>query len=343
MIRLDTGVQFVKGVGPRRASLLSARGIRTIGDLLLHIPKSYQDRASFVRLDSLHPGQDAAIHARVYQSRMIQTRSRGGIFHAILTDGTSFVHAKWFHGSYLHQSRSFAAGREAVMFGRVDFDRRDGNFVFFNPEFELLEESVDPGSLDIGRIVPIYEEIGGLTSRQLRRITAASIAELENPLTDPLPEELRSVHGFPDIRTCLERIHYPPKDEDVAALNRRESPYHRRLIFEEFFLLELVFAARRNQTHRINGVQFQTNDAIRSQVRQILPFHPTAAQKRVLKEIVDDLKSEFPMNRLMQGDVGSGKTIVAFEAIVIAVANGYQAAIMAPTEILAEQHYWNAV
>jgi ATP-dependent DNA helicase RecG len=348
MIRLDTEVQYVKGVGPRRSSLLSGRGIRTVGDLLAHIPKSYQDRANFVRLDSLHPGQDAAIHARVYQSRMIQTRSRGGIFHAILTDGTSFVHAKWFHGGYIHQSRAFAAGKEVVMYGRVDFDNRDRNFVFFNPEFELIEqaadsgETVSPESLDIGRTVPIYEEIGGLTSRQLRRIMAAAIADLEMNIPDPLPAELRSAHDFPEFRTCLVRIHFPLKDDNVAALNRRESAYHRRMIFEEFFLLELVFALRRKQTHRIHGVRFETNDAIRSQVRQILPFHPTSAQKRVLKEIVEDLKSEYPMNRLMQGDVGSGKTIVAFEAIVIAVANGYQAAIMAPTEILAEQHYWNA-
>ena len=354
MLRLDTEVQYVKGVGPRRSTLLVARGIRTVGDMLLHIPKSYQDRAQFVRLDSLHPGQDAAVHARIYQSRMIQTRSRGGIFHAVLTDGTSFVHAKWFHGAYIHQSRSFSAGREVVMYGRVDFDPRDRNFVFFNPEFELLgeaaearstgtqEEPAAADSLDIGRIVPIYEEMGGLTSRQQRRIVAAAIADLEKSIDDPLPERIRSAHAFPDIRTCLERIHFPSKDDDVAVLNRRESAYHRRMIFEEFFLLELVFAARRQQTHREPGVRFETNDMIRNQVRQILPFHPTSAQKRVLKEIVEDLKMEYPMNRLMQGDVGSGKTIVAFEAIVIAVANGYQAAIMAPTEILAEQHYWNA-
>jgi len=342
MLRLDTGVQFIKGVGPRRSSLLEARGIRTVGELLLHIPKAYQDRASFLRLDTLKPGQDAAIHARIYQSRMIQTRSRGGIFHAVLTDGTSFVHAKWFHGGYIHQSRAFSAGAQVVLYGRVDFDQRDRNFVFFNPEFELLEDSGETASLDIGRIVPIYEEIGGLTSRQLRRITAAAIADL-GQLDDLLPEEIRANHQFPELRTCLERIHFPSSEDDIDALNRRESSYHRRLIFEEFFLLELVFAVRRKHTHRTDGVRFETSDAIRNQVRQILPFHPTGAQKRVLKEIVEDLKADFPMNRLMQGDVGSGKTIVAFEAIVIAVANGFQAAIMAPTEILAEQHYLNAL
>ena len=290
MLRLDTEVQYVKGVGPRRAGLLRGRDIRTVGDLLGRIPKSYQDRANFIRLDSLRPGLDAAVHARVYQSRMIQTRSRGGIFHAVLTDGTSFVHAKWFHGGYIHQSRSFAAGSEVVMYGRVDYDNRDRNFVFFNPEFEVIEpaadagETVSPASLDIGRTVPVYEEIGGLTSRQLRRIMAAAIADLETDIRDPLPSELCSAHGFPDFRTCLVRIHFPTKEDDVAALNRRESPYHRRMIFEEFFLLELVFALRRKHTHRVQGVRFETSDVIRSQVRQILPFHPTSAQKRETEE-----------------------------------------------------------
>jgi ATP-dependent DNA helicase RecG len=341
MLRLDSDVQFVKGVGPRRASLLASRNIRTVEDLLLHIPKSYQDRASFVPLSSLRMGEDAAVHARVYRSRVIQTRTRGRIFEVILTDGTSYARAKWFHGGFL-QTREFSAGRDVVLFGRVDFDRHEAGFVFFNPEFELLNEGDDSASLDIGRYVPIYEETGGITSRQLRRIMAAALADLAPDIVDPLPDEIREANGFPDIRVCLQRIHFPEPGDGIAQLNQRRSPYHRRLIFEEFFLLELIFALRRVQGRGVKGVQFNTTDHIRRQVKRILPFHPTAAQKRVLKEIVEDLKAPYPMIRLMQGDVGSGKTIVAFEAIVIAVENGFQAALMAPTEILAEQHYINA-
>jgi ATP-dependent DNA helicase RecG len=341
MLRLDSDVQFVKGVGPRRSSLLASRGIRTVENLLLHIPKSYQDRASFVPLSSLRIGQDAAIHARVYRSRVINTRTRGKILDVILTDGSSFAHAKWFHGGYL-QTRDFNAGRELVLYGRVDFDRQESKFVFFNPEFELLDDSEAASSLDIGRIVPIYEEIAGITSRQFRRIVSAALGDLTKQVDDPLPEDIRKAHSFPDIRTALEHIHFPSPEDDLAKLNSRQSPYHRRLIFEEFFLLELIFALRRIHARALKGVRFHTTDPIRQQVKSILPFHPTAAQKRVLKEIVDDMKAEHPMNRLMQGDVGSGKTIVAFEAVVIAVENGYQAAIMAPTEILAEQHYINA-
>jgi len=341
MLRLDSDVQFVKGVGPRRASLLGSRAIRTVEDLLLHIPKSYQDRANFVPLSSLTVGQDAAVRARVYRSRILKTRTRGGIFDVILTDGSSFVHVKWFHGAYL-QPRDFSAGREIVLFGRVDFDRYDSKFVFFNPEFELLEESDDAISLDIGRYVPIYEELAGIKSRQFRRIVASALDDLSPEISDPLPDEILSTHGFPDLRTSLNRIHFPEPQDDLERLNQRRSPYHRRLIFEEFFLLELIYALRRVQSRAVSGVRFETTDRIRQQVKTILPFHPTSAQKRVLKEIVDDLKGPFPMIRLLQGDVGSGKTIVAFEAVVIAVENGYQAAIMAPTEILAEQHFINA-
>jgi ATP-dependent DNA helicase RecG len=259
----------------------------------------------------------------------------------ILTDGTSFAHAKWFHGEYL-QNQAFSAGREIILFGRVDYDKYESKFVFFNPEFEFGEEGDGAESLHTGRYVPVYEEIAGIKSRQFRRIIASALVDLEKSIDDPLPLDIRSAHGFPEIRTCFERIHFPSPEDDLQALHARESPYHRRFIFEEFFVLELIFALRRLEGRAHNGVRFKTTDRVRQQVKTILPFHPTTAQKRVLKEIVDDLKAPYPMNRLMQGDVGSGKTIVAFEAMVVAVENGYQAVLMAPTEILAEQHFINA-
>src|SRR2546427_1742369 len=207
MLRLDSDVEYVKGVGPRRSSLLASRDIRTVENLLLHIPKSYQDRANFIPLSSLKIGEDSAVHARVYRSRVIRTRTRGSILDVILTDGSSFAHAKWFHGGYL-QTREFSAGREVVLFGRVDFDRHESKFVFFNPEFELLDEGEDSTSLDIGRYVPVYEDVGGITSRQLRHIIAGALADLAKDITDPLPEDIPASHRFPDLRTCLERVHF---------------------------------------------------------------------------------------------------------------------------------------
>jgi len=342
MLRLDSDVQFIKGVGPKRSELLKSRNIRTVEDLLLRIPRAYQDRANFVQLNALKVGQETAIQARVYRSRMIQTRTRGKIFDVILTDGTSFIHAKWFHGGYLQQNKVFSAGRSLVLFGRVDFDNYESKFVLFNPEFEVIDDDDELSSLDIGRIVPIYEEAGPITSRQFRRIVSTALSQLGDDIDDPLPEDIRSANGFPDLKTCFHRIHFPQLSDDVDKLNHRDSPYHHRFIFEEFFLLELVFALRRHQSRSASGVRFETDERIRDRVKKILPFHPTGAQKRVLREIVDDMKAPFPMSRLMQGDVGSGKTIVAFEAVVIAVENGFQAALMAPTEILAEQHFINA-
>jgi ATP-dependent DNA helicase RecG len=342
MLELDSDVQFIKGVGPKRASLLGARGIRKVEDLLLHFPRCYQDRAHFVSLDSLRTGESYTIRARVYSSRLIRTRSRRSILDVVLTDGTSFVHAKWFNGDRLHRDRVFVDGTTAILFGRSESDKYDQGMVFFNPEFEVVPDGEERPQEEMGGYVGIYEEVSGITSRQLRVIVSSALDRLPGQLHDPLPEQVRSRFGFPDLMSSFEGIHRPTPADDIEQLNARRSPAHRRFIFEEFFLVELTLALRRFQMRGTDGVRFRTNRDIRERLKEILPFHPTGGQKRAFKEIVDDLKAAYPMSRLLQGDVGCGKTIVAFEAIVVAVENGYQAAMMAPTEILAEQHYLNA-
>lgn len=342
MLHLHSEIQYVKGVGPKRAALLGARGIRRVEDALLHFPRRYEDRSQFASLESLRTGEAATIHAKVYGVRLIPTRSKGRILDVALTDGNTFVHAKWFNGGRLYRSQVFVPGKKVVLTGRAEVDKYDQGFVLFNPEFEVVPEDEGTSLPELGRYVPIYEEISGITSRQLRNIVSAALDELTDRLHDPLPDELRARHGLPGLRTALEAIHRPALDDDIEQLNSRRSPYHRRFIFEEFLLLELTLALRRYRLRSMDGVRFRTNNDIRDQLKKILPFHPTASQKHVFKEIVDDLKAAHPMNRLLQGDVGCGKTIVAFETIVIAVENGYQAVMMAPTEILAEQHYINA-
>ena len=341
-LHLDSEIQYVKGVGPKRGVLLRARGIYTVQDLLLRFPRRYEDRSRLASLDTLVTGQTATLLAKVYSVRLISTRSRGGILDVVLTDGVTYGHAKWFNGGSLYRQKKFVPGMALVLTGKGEVDKYDQGIVLFNPEFEVLPEGEPTAPDGLGRYVPIYEEVSGISSRQLRSIVLAAFGSLSDTLEDPLPVEMRSRYSLPGLRTSLEALHQPTLDDDIDLLNRRRSPYHRRFIFEEFLLLELTLALRRHHLRSTVGVRFRTNPHIRERIKEILPFHPTAAQKRVFAEIVDDLRASHPMNRLLQGDVGSGKTLVAFETIVVAVENGYQAAMMAPTEILAEQHYISA-
>jgi ATP-dependent DNA helicase RecG len=343
VLRLDTEIQFVRGVGPKRAALLQRRGIHKVEDLLFHFPRRYEDRSRFASLDALRVGETYTISAKVYGVRFLKTRSRGGLLDVVLTDGNGFVHAKWFNGGYLYKQKVFTPGVRLVATGKLDPDRYGAGAAFFNPDFEVVPDGDTDEAGAKGAYVPVYEELAGITSRQVRSIMSAVLDGLARDLHDPLPEDLRERHRLPDIDTAFRALHRPETTEDIDDLNHRRSPYHRRFIFEEFLLVELTLALRRHNLRSTDGVRFETNDAIRERVKRILPFRPTGAQKSALKEIVGDLKATFPMNRLLQGDVGSGKTIVAFETIVIAVENGYQAVMMAPTEILAEQHYLGAL
>ncbi|HYA63671.1 MAG TPA: ATP-dependent DNA helicase RecG, partial [Candidatus Sulfotelmatobacter sp.] len=211
-----------------------------------------------------------------------------------------------------------------------------------NPQIEVVSgEEVD--STEMGRIVPIYEAMGTFSSRQIRRAVYATLQNLEPHIPDILPVELRNRMGFPSRRDSLIQTHFPPAEESLEALNLFRSPAQRRLIFEEFFLYQLSLALGRKATRKENAIAFRVReDRIRDALKKILPFKPTGAQKRVLADIAADLERAVPMNRLLQGDVGSGKTIVALQAAVIAMENGCQAALMAPTEILAVQHYLSA-
>src|SRR5262249_21129054 len=194
-------------------------------------------------------------------------------------------------------------------------------------------------SLEMGRIVPVYEAIKGCSSRVLRRILHNVLQELP-PFPEELPEEVVLRLNLIDLRSALQQAHFPPVSVTMEELDSARSPGLRRLIFEELFFLEVGMALKRRKLRAAPGIPFQTGADVREALKKILPFHPTAAQKRVLKEIVGDLCSPAPMNRLLQGDVGSGKTIVALEAAAVAIENGCQAGLLAPTEILAEQHFF---
>jgi len=335
----STEVMYLKGVGPRRAELLAKRGIRTFEDLLGYLPFRYEDRIRFARIREIVPGQIYTVQAVVLSGSLVRyTRARGGMFHLSVRDDSGILACKFFHGFYLEGK--FKAGQRIVLHGKADLDpNRPGRIEMINPEYELLG-SGEEDSTEVGRIVPIYEAIGGVTSRMMRRIVYGALESLGGALSDPLPAELLARYKFPSRGEAIQFVHFPPQTESLVALNYFRSRAHQRLIFEEFFVYQLSVAMRRKAAQQQPGIAFRVREpAIREAIKRVLPFKPTEAQKRSLAEIAADLERPVPMNRLLQGDVGSGKTIVALEAATIVIENGFQVALMAPTEILAVQHY----
>ena len=341
-LALSTGVRMLKGVGPQRAELLAKRGIYTLEDLLAYLPFRYEDRIHFSAIRDIQPGGTYTIRARVASGSAVRSlRGRDAIYHLLVRDDTGSLACKFFHGGYLEDR--LKPGQSVVLHGKAEIDKlRPARIEMINPQMELLsEEGAD--STEVGRIVPIYEGIGTFGSRVIRRTVYTALQQLDAHFPDPLPSGLRERLGYPPRREALISAHFPPQEESLKALNAFRSPAQRRLIFEEFFLYQLSLALDRRARRRQDAIPFTVREErIREAVKRILPFKPTAAQKRVLAEIAADLEKPAPMNRLLQGDVGSGKTIVALEAAVIAMENGCQVALMAPTEILAVQHFLSA-
>ncbi len=343
-VTLANPVKYLRGVGPQRAAILEERGIGTVADLLSYLPFRYEDRIHFTPIAEIVPGQIHTVLAEVASGNTVRfVRGRAPVFHVTAKDASGRLHARFFHGTYLQQR--LKEGQRVVLHGKADLDAyRPGRIEMVNPQIELVGS--DQGAADsteVGRIVPIYEAIGAISSRMLRRIIYGVLLNFDGDVPDPLPEKLRERHRFPTRREAVLYAHFPPKDENLELLNSFRSPAQMRLIFEEFFYYQLALALRRQKEHRQHGIVMRVREErIREALKRILPFKPTAAQKRVLGEIAADLEREYPMHRLLEGDVGSGKTIVALEAATIVIENGCQVALMAPTEILAAQHFLSA-
>ena len=338
---LTTPIQYVKGVGPARAALLEAKGIRTLEDLLSYAPFRYEDRSNVKPIAELAPGEMATVIAEVRTTNLAQFKRRQlGLFEATFRDSSGVpLLARWFHAGYL--ADVIAPGQRIALYGKVEYDSYNRSLSMLHPEFEILGESEEgEASLHAGRVVPIYEAAGKITTRVFRNVIHQALETLA-PLPDPLPAALRERLKLPERWSAIRSLHFPGPEEDLRLLNAFRSPGQSRLIFEEFFWLECGLALKRDQARLRPGIAFELNDRVRQRVKQMLPFKPTAAQKRALAEIAGDMQSPAPMHRLLQGDVGSGKTLVAAEAAVIALENGYQVAVLAPTEILAAQHYFS--
>ena len=343
-MNLSTEVRMIKGVGPQRAELLAQRGIHTLEDLLGYLPFRYEDRIHFSKVKDIQPNGIYTIRARVMSGQAIRSMrgGRGAIYHLLVQDEAgSSLPVKFFHGGYLEGR--LKPGQQLILHGKAEIDKlRPARLEMINPQIELLS-SEEMDSTEVGRIVPIYEAIGTFGSKQIRRAMYAAVQLIDPRMPDVLPEALRARLGYPTRAEAVIHTHFPEPGESLDALNTFRSPAQQRLIFEEFFLYQLSLALDRKATRKENAIAFRLReDAIREALKRILPFKPTAAQKRVLAEIAADLEKPSPMNRLLQGDVGSGKTIIALQAAVIAIENGAQAALMAPTEILAVQHFLSA-
>src|SRR5918993_1311994 len=349
---LQTPLQFLKGVGPRKAADLKKAGLTTVDDLLFRFPMRYEDRSRMQPIIGLRPGQMAAIAGEVLHCHLQQTRRANfRLFTALVQDASGQIQVVWPNQAFLKDV--IRPHQHIVLFGKVELWGTRG-LKITDPEFEIVEALPEPAvgadaqgpaspaqaPLHTGRIVPVYERTGSVTTNMQRRFVSQALATFPPTPFDPVPPGLLTAPEGPSRRAALLQAHFPSSDTPVDALNRFETAAQRRLIFEDFFVFQAGLALRRHENAQVRKARVCTvSDEIRAAARAVLPFKLTPGQRDAVAEIVTDMQRAWPMQRLLQGDVGAGKTIVALLAAVVAMENGYQVAFMAPTEILAEQHY----
>jgi len=321
-------VQYARGVGPARAELLKRLGILTVTDLLFRLPRRVEDRSHLRRIYDLQHGQVETVEATVVQVRQFRPRGRRlVIIKAVLQDGSGILHAVWYNQPYI--VRQLPAGARVVLHGRVQ--RQGGEVQIAAPEFEVIEPGEE--TLHVGRIVPVYASTDGLTQRALRTIVSRALDDHADALPEWLPPALRARHALPELAASIRQAHFPESDDAYQAARRR-------LVYEELLLFQiLILRQKAAREAEPRGVVYGDARELVERFRRSLPYTLTGAQYRVTTEILHDLDRRHPMNRLLQGDVGSGKTVVAASALLRCVGGGAQGALMAPTEILAGQHY----
>ena len=342
---LSTTMQFIKGVGPKLAETLARKGINTVEDALYLLPHRYEDRSTIVPIARLAIGSVQVFQGEVVAAEQMTTKGGRRYFEVLLKDLSGTIILKWFHFNQVFMKRTWRTGRRGIFTGQVlhyGLQRE-----VHHPEVEWLAEGEDVKTAlardpsGYGRIVPVYPLTEGVSQKIMRRIMKDSVERFAGCLTDHLPLRIRQQHGLLPIADSVREVHFPETVTDVATLTSGNFPAHRTLVFDELFYLELGMALKKQGVAIEPGIAFSVTHRFTKPLLHLLPFQLTAAQRRVLTEIKEDMMAPHPMHRLVQGDVGSGKTLVALMAALVAVENGYQVAIMAPTEILAEQHYLN--
>lgn len=342
---LQTGIQFIKGIGPKLAALLEKRDIHTVEDALYLMPLRYEDRRELTTISRLSAGQPAVFFGKIVSADVVITKAGRRVFEALVSDDSGSILFKWFNANATWMKRTWKVGREGVFSGEVNqygYQREVHHpDVEWLPEGTDLKTFLDSDPVNFGRIVPVYPLTEGLHQKMMRRIMREVLDGFLENVDTILPKNLLP-SGFPPLKSALSQLHAPKPDDDISKLNMGVTPAHHALAFDEFFYWELGLALKKRNIALEDGIAFQVTHRYTKELAKLLPFELTSAQRRVLSEIKSDMMAPHPMNRLIQGDVGCGKTLVALMASLIAVENGYQVAIMAPTEILAEQH-WHTI
>ncbi|MBI5101901.1 MAG: ATP-dependent DNA helicase RecG [Nitrospirae bacterium] len=338
---LDSPVQDIKGIGPQRARAFEKIGIKSIRDAFYYLPFRYEDRTSLSNISSLVPGDHLTVRGRIISSdiRYFKDRRGGRLrrFELTVGDGSGSLRAVWFNQPYL--SRLFRVGQEVILSGRLQTDGRPApGLEMPHPEFEVISDGRD-SFIHVGRVVPVYRVTEGITQRQFRKIMFEIVGSFASEVVDPMPPELISKLDLSGLGESLAELHFPSDRAFLGPLNSKSSRYHRRLYFDDLFYLELGMGKIKKNSTDSKGISFVCRGGLKNRFLDTLPYRLTGAQQKVVGEIMSDMSKSVPMQRLIQGDVGCGKTVVAFIAVLNAIECGYQAVLMAPTEVLAEQHF----
>lgn len=322
---LNQSVQFLKGVGPKRSEIFTKLGIDTIRDVLFYFPRDYKDRTRIQRISEAKIGAEITIQGRVLGIQTRMARSRKSILEIFVGDGTGAIAATWFNQPFL--ANKFHVGDMVFLHGKVGAYKY---LQLLGPEYEVIREN----EIDVkeGSVVPVYSLTEHMSQTHFRKIMKMAVHQFAGHIEEILPKEITKKNQLVSINDAVRNIHFPGTFENLEHARCR-------LIYEELFILELAMALRRRGIKEETGISFKIGANVDTHIRNLIPFALTNAQERVINEITEDMRSSKPMNRLLQGDVGSGKTVVAIYAILAAIANGYQVAFMTPTEILAKQHF----
>jgi ATP-dependent DNA helicase RecG len=333
--KLSSPVQFLKGVGPKMALRFAAKKIQTVEDLLYFLPRTYEDRREIRKIHKLETNKTQTVVA-VVSEVAFRYYGKRRILEVAVSDDTGILTAKWFKGRMSHLTGAFKKGARVIFTGNVTPGYAGKSMI--HPDYEILDEEDEENLLNFKRIVPVYSETEGLHQKYIRKVMSSALENYSRYIASPIPADICRKRSLINIREALVSVHFPGSDAPLEPFLNERSEAHRRLIYDEFFFFQLGMAVKKSGRVLDRGISFSIEGNLPAKFYASLPFEMTGAQRRVVEEIQKDLRTPTAMNRLLQGDVGSGKTLVAMSAMVTVCENGYQAALMAPTEILARQH-----